>query len=367
VLILPRYVLRAVVTQVVGVIAVLFLIVVVLQFTRVLARAAADRFPTDLLLTLVAWGAAQNVAVIIPIGLSLGIVLGLGRLYEDHEMAAMASCGAGGPRVTLPLVGLVVLTSAALAWLSLVYNPHAAAETEARKGLALQIGAYINPRPAEFRSFNGGRLVLYAGQVDADGKLTDVFAQRLGEDDEAVVVARSGRIARNEQGLPTAIVLNDGTYYALLSHGLRQRIVRFSEQHLPVQLPTSTRVSARTDAIPTRTLLLSSRPQDIAEWQGRLALAVMALVLGLLAIPLSRLRPREGRYGRAALVIVVYFVYANVIIAGETWIANGRTPAWLGLWWVHGLIAAIALMVYAVANPWHRSRALPARTVRAAT
>src|SRR5689334_6520146 len=139
-MILSRYVFRAVARQVLGVSGVLLLIVVVLQFTRVLARAAAEHFPSDLLWTIVAWGAAQNIAVILPIGLALGVVLGLGKLHEDHEIAAMDACGAGGPRVWGPVVALVLGVVLVLAWLSLFYNPRAAAEGDAQKSLALRLG-----------------------------------------------------------------------------------------------------------------------------------------------------------------------------------------------------------------------------------
>ncbi len=357
VMILSRYVFRAVTRQVLGVSGVLLLIVVVLQFTRVLARAAAEHFPSDLLWTIVAWGAAQNVAVILPIGLALGIVLGLGKLHEDHEIAAMDACGAGGPRVWVPVVALVLAVSLGLAWLGLVYNPRAAAEGDAQKGLALRLGMYLSPRPGEFRSFGGGQLVLYAAKVDAEGVMTDVFAHRVEDGGaESVVVARTGRVERNAQGAPSGIVLANGTYYALLNLGLRQRIVHFSEQRIGLQIPVSQQGPTRTDAMSTSALLRSIRPKERAELQGRLSLPLMALVLGLLAIPLSRLRPRQGRYARAGMIVLIYFVYTNVITAGETWIANGRTPAWLGLWWVHAAIGTTALVVYVTPRWWRRRR-----------
>ena len=356
-MILSRYVFRAVARQVLAVSGVLLLIVVVLQFTRVLARAAAEHFPSDLLWTIVAWGAAQNVAVILPIGLALGIVLGLGKLHEDHEIAAMDACGAGGPRVWGPVVGLVLAVTLVLAWLSLVYNPRAAAEGDAQKSLALRLGMYLSPHPGEFRSFGGGQLVLYAAKVDADGVMTEVFAHRIDEGGgESVVVARSGRVERNAQGVPSEIVLENGTYYALFNMGLRQRIVHFGEERIGLKIPVSQQGPARADAMPTSALLRSVRPKELAELQGRFALPLMALVLGLLAIPLSRLRPRQGRYARAGVIVLVYFVYTNVITAGQTWITNGRTPTSLGLWWVHAAIAIVALLVYASPRWWRRRR-----------
>ena len=359
-MILSRYVFQTVTRQVLAVSSVLLLIVVVLQFTRVLSRAAAEHFPTDLLWMIVAWGAAQNVAVILPIGLALGIVLGLGKLYEDHEIAAMDACGAGGPRIWAPVVALVIVVTLGLAWLSLVYNPRAAARGDAQKGLALRLGMYLSPRPGEFRSFGAGELVLYAARVDEDGSMTDVFAHRRDERGESVIVAHAGRIARDAAGVPAEVILTDGTYYALLDQRLRQRIMRFSEQRFGLNIPLGQQGPMRADAMPTVALLRSIQPKEIAELHGRLGLPLMALTLGLIAIPLSRLRPRQGRYGRAGLIVLIYFVYANAITAGQTWIIAGRTPAWLGLWWIHGAIAAMAILVDVAPGWWRRQRSLAA-------
>ena len=75
----------------------------------------------------------------------------------------------------------------------------------------------------------------------------------------------------------------------------------------------------------------------------RIALPLMCLVLTLLAVPLARLRPRQGRYARVWLAIMVYFVYSNLISAGKVWLAHGTTPEILGLWWTHVAIVLLAL------------------------
>ncbi len=344
--------------QVAGVTAVLFLVVVVLQFTRVLARAAADRFPTEILFSLVAWGAGQNISVVLPAASFIGIVLGLGRLYENHEMSAMAACGVGGWRMSWPVVLVVVVVAAVLAWLVLVYNPRAAAEQDALKIRALQIGSYSDLRAGEFRSFYSGALVLYAGTISQSGELTSVFVQRRVDKQEIVLVARRGRIERNAERLPQTIVLNEGTYYSLNALGLKQRYVGFDELRVSISLPVAVRGQARVDSIPTGALVRSSRLAEIAELHGRLALPLMALILGMAAIPMSRLRPRQGRYGRAALAILVYFLYANLLTAAGTWLSDGRTPHWAGLWWVHLLAIAIAI------SASFRERWMPARLLK---
>ena len=72
---------------------------------------------------------------------------------------------------------------------------------------------------------------------------------------------------------------------------------------------------------------------------------MITLVLGLLAIPLARLRPRQGRYARVIWGVMLYAVYANLLISGRTLIEKGTVPEWLGLWWVHALVAVLGIGV----------------------
>ncbi|GAC1329783.1 MAG: hypothetical protein NVSMB15_02610 [Steroidobacteraceae bacterium] len=74
----------------------------------------------------------------------------------------------------------------------------------------------------------------------------------------------------------------------------------------------------------------------------------MALVLTLVAVPLSRLRPRQGRYARVGFAIVVYFVYSNLLSAAKVWLEKDELSPLVGVWWVH--VAALALGLYLIAR-----------------
>jgi lipopolysaccharide export system permease protein len=69
----------------------------------------------------------------------------------------------------------------------------------------------------------------------------------------------------------------------------------------------------------------------------------MALVLTLLAVPLSRLRPRQGRYARVGFGLVVYFVYSNLLSASKVWMEKSDLPPIVGVWWVHAVALALGL------------------------
>ena len=69
----------------------------------------------------------------------------------------------------------------------------------------------------------------------------------------------------------------------------------------------------------------------------------MALILTLLAVPLSRLRPRQGRYAHVWVAVLVFAVYANLALAARTWLERGVIAPVFGLWWVHVLFLAMSL------------------------
>ena len=85
----------------------------------------------------------------------------------------------------------------------------------------------------------------------------------------------------------------------------------------------------------------------------------MVLVLALIAVPLSALRPREGRYARVAAAILLYFVYANLLSAAQVWIEKGRLPPGVGTWWVHAIFLAAGFVMINRQSPvtrWMRRR-----------
>jgi lipopolysaccharide export system permease protein len=65
--------------------------------------------------------------------------------------------------------------------------------------------------------------------------------------------------------------------------------------------------------------------------------------LTLIAVPLSRLRPRQGRYARVGFAIIVYFVYSNLLKAAEVWVEKGTLPPAIGVWWVHILLLGFGI------------------------
>ena len=105
---------------------------------------------------------------------------------------------------------------------------------------------------------------------------------------------------------------------------------------------TDERVRQRS-AMSTTRLLTSSDPRDRAELEWRLSMPVATLILALLAVPLSRMNPRQGRYARVFMAILVYAVYYNLLGVAKSWVERGKLAPVPGLWLVHALMLCVAI------------------------
>ncbi|MGB6451383.1 MAG: LPS export ABC transporter permease LptF [Steroidobacteraceae bacterium] len=343
--VLERYILREVVLSWLAVTGVLLVILVTNEVARVLSRAADNQYPRDMVLELIGLGAVHNLNIFVPIGLLLGVVLALGRLYHDTEITAALACGSGPARIYAPVTLLAVVVTGLLVWLSLDVAPRAMARVLDLRSIAFQAGRLAPVAPGRFRTFAGGGTVVYAQSANADGSLANVFVERTRGPVVWVALAKRAVHAIAPDGQSLIIKLFDGERFEGEPGGAAFRIMRFTEHTIPVQLPPPAVPVTDVDAAPTRTLVHSHDRARQAELQWRLALPVMAVVLTLLAVPLSRLNPRQGRYARVGVAMLLCLAYFNLVTLGRNWIERGTVPASFGLWWTHAAIIAAAALV----------------------
>jgi len=355
--ILDRYILREVVTSWLAVTGVLLVILLTNEVARVLSRAADNQYPRSMVLELISLGALHNLNIVVPIGLLLGVVLAFGRLYHDSEMAAALACGVGSGRIYVPVAGLAVLVMALLAWLSLEVAPEAMSQVLSLRSAAVRAGQFAPVAPGRFRMFGGAQgAVVYAQGANPDGTLANVFVERSRAGRVEIALARKARHTLAPDGRTVTITLYDGERFEGTPGSVQFRIMRFAEHTIPVEVPPPVDSVSDLDAAPTSELVDSHDLAKRAELHWRIALPVMSLVLALIAVPLSRLRPRQGRLARVWIAVLLYLAYSNLVSAGKIWIERGSLPDSLGLWWTHAVIVVLALAVITLPGALARLR-----------
>lgn len=338
-----RYLLREVVQTWLAVTGVLVAILLANQLSRVLGQAADNQYGRGVVVELITLGAIMNLSVIVPVGLLLAVVLTLGRMYHDSEITALQACGYGPQRMLVPVFAFAVVIAIGLGWLTFFQVPRADHDVQLLRQSAIKEAQFGQLDAGRFRAFSGGDIVFYAEHVDADGVLHNVFVQRQVADRVEVALADSATYSRGAEDGSHLVTLFDGRRYEGVPGRADFRVIEFREHGIPIATPPTVGGTQDPDTKPTPELLGSLAPSDIAQLQIRGSAPIMALLLTLIAVPLSRLQPRQGRYARVGLAIVAYFLYSNLLSVAKVWLEKGDLPPYLGVWWVHLLALGLGL------------------------
>lgn len=347
---IDRYILKEVTLSWLAVTVVLYAILFSQQLAQVLGQAAERGYPKEIILTLIGLMSLQNGTLLLPVGVLLGIALAFGRLYHDSEMAALQACGIGLGRLLRPVSVLTLMVTVLCAWAVLNLAPSAFARAQALQKAALQAAEFGLLEPGKFHSFAHGSAVFYAESSDADGTLHRVFVERKTDDHVEVMVADRARHLISSDGSVHTLVLYDGERFDGSPGRPAMRRVRFAEHGIPVRLDAAVGGFTRVEARSTADLRGDPSAAAKAEYQWRLSLPMMVVVLSLLALPLAGLQPRQGRYARIGVVILVFFIYSNLLSAARTWLEKGAVPVDVGMLWPHAIMLTAALVLW-----WRRS------------
>ncbi|MDA0679201.1 MAG: LPS export ABC transporter permease LptF [Proteobacteria bacterium] len=352
--ILDRYIFREIAQSWLAVTMVLLAILLTNQFARVLGDVAKDKLPKEAIFQIIGLTALQYLTILVPIGLFLSIMLALGRLYRDSEMPAMMACGVGPIDIYRPLSWLLIPLALAVGWLSTDVSPMALSEIE-RIGLEARRQADLSSiEPGRFTSDSRQGSVVYAENISEDGAIENVFLQRRTDNGVEVVIAERGEQVESDDPNTRFFVLHDGRRYEGVPGTADFRVMEFAEHGIPYRLPDMEDPNLEPRAMRTADLIASTAILELAELHWRIGIPLATIILAMLAVPLSRSQPRQGRYGRLAIGLLVFIIYFNLLSAGKAWLEQEVVPVQLGLWWVHGLMFSAALTLLALQNGVHR-------------
>jgi len=341
--IVHRYLFREVLQVFAAVLAVLLLIYVSNRFVRYLAQAASGYISSDMILELMLLKLAENLAILLPLALYLAVLLGLGRLYRDSEVIAMAAAGISLRRLAYALAWFASGFAVVAAVLSLYVAPKAAELQhvlfEQAKGKAQIVGI----QPGRFRELGGGERVVYVEDIAPDGaSMRNVFVHvRRDKGQDLLVAERAYPAVEGLEG-ERFMVLENGHRYTGAPGDLNFVITRF--QRHAVRLERSAGPGYRKlEATTTLDLLRGGDARHLAELRWRLSLPLSTLLLAVMAVPLSRTSPRQGRYARLVGAFILYFLYNNALGIAQTLVEREELHPALGVWPVHLVFGGVAI------------------------
>ncbi len=313
-----------------------------------LADAAQGMLPVDTILSLILLRTIIALEVLLPIALYLTVVVSLGRLYTDHEMDALAACGFSQMSVLRVVLLLSVIVALAVGSLSLHVRPWAYEQSYLLRSYA-ETQFDINELEAgHFYEGEEAKRVIYVDDLDRKQRLMEnVFVQSGDDKSSKVIYARQAYRSDDDTVERQVMIFQHGHAYQLDRNGNDDVALKFNRLILHLEPSIPEEVGYRRKAATTSHLSESSNTDDIAEFQWRMSMPAITVLLGLLGVPLSRSAPRKGRYAKMLVAILVYALFYNLNALAKSWIEQGVVGPIPGIWWVPaGMAALLMALVY---------------------
>jgi len=343
--ILTRYILREVLASALIGTAVFTFVLFTRDLGRILELVVRNSAPLVSALQVLLYTLPVAFTYTIPMGVLVGILIGLSRLAADSEITAMRASGMGVWNF-VRILSFFVVGAWGLALLnSLWLAPASQANLSALQDRLKTSQASFEVQPRVF--YEGfPKAVLYVQDV-VNAQRTAVWkgvflADLSTPSSPRVTLAREGLLI-SESPTTLRLHLTNGSTHEINPKSVEDyQISTFQETDIPIELPPtdsgSSKGQAPLGATPTK--LLWQESKDAApgsrttgiEFHRRLALPSACLVLALVGIPLGLSARKGGKSSGFVLTIALVFLYYSLSLVGVSLAKEGRLPLLLGTW-----------------------------------
>lgn len=327
-MILTKYLIRETLKSQLAILFILLVIFLAQQLVRVLGSAVNGNVPVDVILPLLGLGMPTMAQLMLPLSLFLALLLTLGRLYSESEITVMQACGIGPEALIKVGILLSVITASVAAYNSLYLTPWAL-----KKQVDVVENAKANPSasaitPGQFITSSKGDFVLFVEKVKGD-ELSDIYlfqTKQVGKVKPSVVVAEQGTFTTAEDG-GQVLSLKNGERFEGSATLPEFRITHFTDYLAFLTFNQVQNNETDLDMQDSHTLLADSSAKAKAEIVWRINLFLAVPLMMLIAIPLSKVNPRQGRFAKVLPVLLLYLIYFLLQSSLKTAGINGKLAA----------------------------------------
>jgi lipopolysaccharide export system permease protein len=316
---------------------VILTIVITMMLIRTLGQAAGGAVsPQDVVLVL-GYSALGQLPTMLTLSLFIAIVVSLGRMYRDSEMAIWFASGVGLARFVRPVSWTALPVLVVIALLLLLVWPWVNQQSTELRDRYQQRSDLARVTPGVFQNSSDGRRVFFV-----ERESPDVLTQLRNV--ESVTTARSGRL--ESQGEDRVLVLESGQRNDSDGANGERTLSSFDTYRV---LTDDQRVR-KVETLPPRamrTVDLVRQPdaRNQGELAWRLGLLVAAGNLLLLGIALSAVNPRRANNWNLVFALLTFVVYFNLVNLTQNWVASGRIGMGTAMLALHGGCFGLALVL----------------------
>ncbi len=344
-MIINRYLFKEIALSFGATLLVLTLIIVGNTFVRLLADASTGSLPADLVGNLLWFGSLKQLIRLIPVALLIGMMLAFSRLYRDSEMSALRAAGVAPRHFYRAIFSFVLPLTLLLAALIIVVSPWLETNNLALRREINQRPEAAGIPPGEFVSSGSAErnYTVLAESIDPSHTVMERFFIRVKDgENEVLIWAKSAVLFIDSGSGERVLQISKGYRYEADRDKGGMNVVRFGEHSIRIPLRNFENAS-NLAATPFLQLWQQADNASRVELQWRISVILSAPLLALLAFPLSYTAPRQGRYSKIAVAILIYALYASVLASVRGMMDKESFPLLPGLWWIHLVMLGLAV------------------------
>ncbi len=346
-MIISRYLIKEVLQGFFAVLIILLLVFVGRHFARYLADAAAGKFSGELVFTLLIPYLLKSAILLLPFCFFIAVLLAFGRLYRDNEMTVMAACGVGIGQVVKTILLASLLFASVVAAFSMYISPWAVEWAIQIREQADAQSELTGLTAGKFKNIGADNRVYYVEKLSENNKkMSNIFIHsNIGREFD-ILSANEGYQYIDSTTQDRFLVLQNGFRYEGNPQDAGFKVSQYEKIAVRVEENDVRPRSRHKDSFPTSQLIGSSNPYEQAELQWRISMPISAVLLAVLAVFLGKTSPRQGKYSKIVVAVLIYVVYNNLMGVSQSWVMRNENLAALGMWWVHGLMVIFILGFY---------------------
>ena len=331
-----------------AVFTVLFSIIFSVGLVRILGQAAGGRVDNEAVLQLVALTALTWLPIVLTLTLFIAVLMTLSRAYRDSEMVVWFASGQSLLAWVGPVMRFAWPIVVAIALLAFFVTPWSQAQIEESRERFARRDDVSRVAPGRFIESGAADRVFFVESVDFEGgEVRNVFVSAKSRGRETLVVAENGVIEVAPNG-DRFIVLKQGRRYEGTPGQLEYRTLEFDRHAIRIESRPDRPISERrAKALPTLQLVTQPTATNLGEVLWRIGAPVMALLVTLLAIPLSYTNPRVGRSINLIIAVLAFAVYVNLLNTVQAYVQQDRLSFGVGVWVLHAAVLAVIVFLFA--------------------
>ncbi|HLS87080.1 MAG TPA: LPS export ABC transporter permease LptF [Burkholderiales bacterium] len=325
----------------------LFAIALTTRLIRLLGDAAGGKIPSDAVLAFIGFFALGALPVLLSLTMFIAVLLTLTRSWRDSEMVIWFGAGLSLAAWLRPVLLFALPLVAVIAVLSLFITPWSAHMAQQYESRIAARDDLTRVSPGVFGETGSRDRVFFVEAVSGDSRrVQNVFVSSVQQARQGVSMSRTGYTETAPNG-DRFVVLEHGRRYEGTPGDADYRVTQFERYAARVETREGEQPQIERKALPTLTLIQNPTRHNRGELVWRIGVPLSALLLALLAIPMSFVNPRAGRSMNLLFALFTYIVYSNLLSVSQARVAQGRLDFSVGWWIVHAGMALLLLVLFA--------------------